>query len=697
MLGLNIFTSQSDVVSLNVMANDLGGNAKTLYSVDDGINYLTDLLHKDALTNGVSSWEGVISAVGGGDQIRIHNGAIDLDLSASIMALTGGSTNINALTATDHIHDTFDYAIQLGNGTLSWASVTVDIRGSNDAATISGTNTGAVIEDTPGHTSTGGTLSVHDPDHGESQFQAPGSLAGNYGNFTVDATTGAWTYTLDHDLANGLADGQVVHDTLTVKSLDGTASDTIDVSVTGTAEGAPKVLSIVQTDPSVTDAGTVHYQVTFSEPVTGVDASQFSIATTGGLSDAAITGVDEVSGSDGTQYIVSMGTGTGDGTLALVVNGNGIHDLMGQPLQGLFDPATNYQTDLYPVSVAIADLNGDGIADLATSNVGQFGASSASVMLGNGDGTFQARTDYATGNYALDVGISDLNGDSIPDLAVLNRANGLGGNSSVSVLLGNGDGTFQPQTSFGAGSYASGLAIGDLNGDGRPDLVTGHSEGVENDVSVLFNNGDGTFQSPVAYDTGGSPASVAIGDLNGDGISDIVAANATSDSVSVLLGNGDGTFQARTDYAAGSTPYSVAIADFNGDNKQDLVVTTQNNGYGFEGTVSVLLGNGDGTFEAPTSYGTGGLLPISVAVGDLNGDGKLDLAVTNSNSEAVALLLGDGNGAFQFQANYGTNGTTPHTNPTSVALDDLNADGHPDLAIANYVGNFSSTPTASVL
>src|SRR5262249_59521174 len=128
------------------------GNAISLYSLDDGLNNLVDLLQRDAVTNGLSNWEYVISAVGSGDSIRIRNGRVDLDLSASISALTGDLTNINSLASNDVIHDTFDYAIQLGSGALSWATVTVNVIGSNDAATITGTDTGSVKEDTAGQT-----------------------------------------------------------------------------------------------------------------------------------------------------------------------------------------------------------------------------------------------------------------------------------------------------------------------------------------------------------------------------------------------------------------------------------------------------------------------------------------------------------------------------------------------------------------
>src|SRR5581483_10570988 len=158
------------------------------------------------------------------------------------------------------------------------------------------------------------------------------------------------------------------------------------------------------------------------------------------------------------------------------------------------------------------------------------------------------------------------------------------------------------------------------------------------------------FGCPAAsYAVGSFPYSVAVGDFNGDGKPDLVTANNESNNVSVLLGNGDGTFQPHQDYAVGSFPYSVAVGDFNGDGKQDLA-TAANNGYP-NGAVSVLLGNGDGTFQPYQDYAVG-FNPQSVAAGDFNGDGKLDLATANSQSNYVSVLLGNGDGTFQNQRTF---------------------------------------------
>ncbi len=250
---------------------------------------------------------------------------------------------------------------------------------------------------------------------------------------------------------------------------------------------------------------------------------------------------------------------------------------------------------------------------------------------------FSAATNYPAGNGRLAAG--DFNGDGKPDLVVTGPGN------HISVLLGNGDGTFQTAVSYTAGVSPESVAVGDVNGDGKPDLVVGSSVG--GTVSVLLGNGDGTFQPAVNYSTSSNGSfCVAVGDFNGDGKPDIVTANYLDNTVSVLLGNGDGTFQAAVNYAVGNSPYSVAVGDFNGDGKPDLVTANY-----VGGSVSVLLGNGDGTFQAAVSYAVGSY-PDSVAVGDFNGDGKPDLVTANYVGGSVSVLLGNGDGTFQAAANY---------------------------------------------
>jgi predicted NUDIX family NTP pyrophosphohydrolase len=339
-----------------------------------------------------------------------------------------------------------------------------------------------------------------------------------------------------------------------------------------------------------------------------------------------------------------------------------------------------YGTAGFTYSVAIGDLNGDGKPDLATANSHQY-FPSVSVLLNRGNGRFRARVDYEAGGgrygTPYSVAIGDLNGDGKPDLATANLEDA----KTVSVFLNKGNGTFRAKRDYGTGGAWS-IAIGDLNGDGKPDLaiLTG-----ANTVSVFLNRGDGSFPAKVDYGTGRGPDSVAIGDLNGDGRPDLATANHVVSTASVLLNRGDGSFQAKVDYGTGRGPDSIAIGDLNGDGKPDLASANcglpSGNGPCRESphTVSVLLNSGDGSFQAKIDYGTG-RMPSSVAIGDLNGDGKPDLATANAlYAGTVSVLLNSGDGSFLAKHDYEAG-----VGPTSVAIGDLSGDGKPELAVAIF-------------
>lgn len=334
--------------------------------------------------------------------------------------------------------------------------------------------------------------------------------------------------------------------------------------------------------------------------------------------------------------------------------------------QSKFDAGSNVY------SMTTGDVNGDGKPDLVVSNIWD---QAVSVLLGNGDGTFQERTSFPAGGYATGATIADMNHDGNADIVATNFYN-----NTVSVLLGAGDGTFQAPITQSTGAYAFAVAAADLDGDGNADIATANY--YNNSISVLFGNGDGTFRDQANYATGSNPQFIAIADLDADGNLDLIAANTGQSTVSVSLGNGDGTFQNKVDAQTGAGPSFLLVADLNSDGKLDLV-TADNDG----STVSVLFGIGDGTFGDPTTYATG-MNPTAVALGDVNGDGKQDLITANRNDGSASVLLGNGDGTFQAQ----TNADVIGNGAIAAALVDLNGDGRPDLITANSWEN-----TVSVL
>jgi hypothetical protein len=313
-----------------------------------------------------------------------------------------------------------------------------------------------------------------------------------------------------------------------------------------------------------------------------------------------------------------------------------------------------------PYAVVVADFNGDGKADLATSG---------SILLGNGDGTFQSVGTYPIGPTWLVV--ADFNGDGKADLA-----------GAGEVSLGNGDGTFQYPLAYpiGAGYPVSTIAVSDLNGDGYADIAAFAGDGY---LWVLLGNGDGTFQPAIKSSATNSRQfiySMAIGDFNGDGKPDVVGTDVNFANVLVLLGNGDGTFQPPVSYAVDNGPNAVVIADFNNDGKLDFATLNY-----YTSDISVVLGNGDGTFQAPVNF-PAGPAPQGLTVADFDGDGVPDLATTTSQS-SLLVLLGNGDGTLRPAKNYGLGwGLT--------VVGDFNRDGRVDVAIA---GGAAYDDAASVI
>jgi hypothetical protein len=320
----------------------------------------------------------------------------------------------------------------------------------------------------------------------------------------------------------------------------------------------------------------------------------------------------------------------------------------------------------YPASgdaLALGDLNGDGRPDLVAAGT----TMPATVLFNAGGGSFVTGGRYSL--RATSIALADLNGDGKIDLAV---DNGL----DLVFVLNDGTGRLIVAPSYAADSNPRGVVVGDLDGDGKPDLAAmNYTSG---DVSVLLNRADGTFAPAVDYPVGTSPTGVVVADVDGDGKLDLVVASTGSSGADVLLNKGGGTFSPAVSYPASSQPVALATGDFNGDGRLDLAVVNQGDAYG--GGVSVLLNAGRGTFGAATSYGVG-VLPTSVATGDFDGDGTLDLVVANGNTGDLSMLFNDGQGRFAAAVNRKVG-----MFPQAVAICDLNGDGRPDLVTANVDG-----------
>jgi uncharacterized protein (DUF2141 family) len=350
-------------------------------------------------------------------------------------------------------------------------------------------------------------------------------------------------------------------------------------------------------------------------------------------------------------------------------------------------------TSVYgPISVTVGDFTGSGKLDLA---VAQFGTK-VYVFLGNGDGTFtqasgspmviqQPPWDTLPTPYMNFITVGDFNNSGKLGLAVANYTD-----SNVPILLGNGDGTFTPSNAFvySAGFNTTALAVGDFMGNGNLDLAVANGpSGLA--LNILLGYGNGAFNQAPLPPTGyvNTAYMPAVGDFNGDGKLDLAVTGAgvtgpQDNELTILLGNGDGTFTAASNstFATGAAPQAIAVADLNGDGKLDLIIANSQGA-----SLTILLGNGDGTFTpAAGSPITVGNAPYAVAVADLNGDGKLDLAIANNGDGTVSVLLGNGDGTF---ASASGSPFPVGTGPSSIAVGDFNGSGRLGLAVTNWQGN----------
>jgi len=384
----------------------------------------------------------------------------------------------------------------------------------------------------------------------------------------------------------------------------------------------------------------------------------------------------------------------------------------------LFLGQVNYAAGDQTASAAIGDVNRDGKPDLVVTTLSG-GQPSVAVLLGTGDGTFGSASIFPGGDWSLGpIALGDVNGDGKLDVIIENYCingetqcgTGNAADGQVGVLLGNGDGSFQPPVFYDAGGLGtSSVTVADVNRDGKLDIIASNWDNVNgnNRIAVLLGKGDGTFLPAATYSSGGygwETGQTIVADVNRDGIPDILVADINGDhgpsdgQLGVLLGNGDGTFQSAVVYDSGAPlTTGLAVADLNGDGYLD-VVTASCTWWGCgDGAVGVLFGNGDGTFQTPQLYLNGGGASSAVTIFDADRDGKLDIVATSYGS--IVVLLGNGDGTF-----------TPYTSfpvtPTAewLTAGDLSGDGAPDLVIptnsgtlAVMLGNTRALTTTSLI
>ncbi|MFZ0661702.1 MAG: Ig-like domain repeat protein [Acidobacteriaceae bacterium] len=467
-----------------------------------------------------------------------------------------------------------------------------------------------------------------------------------------------------------------------VRFCDAAAAHCEDSALLATAQLTSAGIAIYKFRPGL---GSHSYQAVF--------AGTKSYATSASAAEAlTVTGPYPTtttiasSGSVGNYTLTATVAGTGSPTLAPTgsvsfLNTTDGNASLGSAELGTATPGENFAStfpdaDGIPI---VGDFNGDGIPDLAVINL--YG-NSVTVLLGHGDGTFTTASTTIVGGEPNEAVVGDFNGDGIADLAVANSLD-----NTVTILLGKGDGTFTTKATISVGDRPWSIATGDFNGDGIPDLATSNLG--DDTVTVLQGNGDGTFTTGSTIAVGSEPESIAVGDFNGDGMPDLTTANSGDSTVTVLLGKGDGTFSTKSTPSVGTQPSSIMLADFNGDGVPDIVVTY------FDG-ISVLVGNGNGTFT--TGFNFVDYKAFNASEGDFNGDGIPDLVVVDyvNGDGTTTILVGKGDGSFTAQTSSG-----PDVAPGGMVVGDFNGDGLPDLAMAQsplvvLLNQLTQTATASL-
>jgi len=688
--------------TLTMMDNDVSGSKQTVTLTATGTNvtlspsilsfgaqqvFMSGNAQMATLTNASSVPLTISSIQPNGDYSQTNNCGTGLNPGAScnitvVFTPTTTGTRYGTVTITDSDGGSPQMLNLTGVGTMvTLAPATLNfpsqaIGSVSSAQTVTLTNIGS------------GTLTLANPTFGLPAIMLTGNNGGQPDTFTKDFQQ---TNTCLSTLPSGMSCTISITFTpvlqgalaaqLFVWDSEGDSPQVVNITGTGSAStNNPVPLEAQSLSPRNAVPGSASVKMT----VNGANFGTKSVVNWNGAALATTF----VSGHQLTATIPASNlatAGTGAITVSSPIPGGGVSNTnffqVATSTTGVTLNRADITTGKSPKGVVSADFNKDGKADLVVLNNAD---STASIFMGNGDGTFTLVSTMCTGGSTNSVcnsvgpvaaTVGDFNNDGDLDLVVANNTG-----NTLSILLGNGALAFTQGTLLPA-IWPTDVQTADFNRDGNLDLVYPYSVGVA--IGVWMGNGDGTFiLETTPPDTGNGPLAIALGDFNLDNKVDLAIVDSTDNNVFVLLGQGDGTFKtAGSKPNTGKTPVAIASGDFNGDGKVDLATANQT-----DGTVTVLLGTGSGTFTVAGTFSTG-TSPDSIALGDFNADGKLDVAVANSGSGNVSILLGNGNGTLQTHADTGVGSA-----PAGLATGDFNRDGNLDLAVAN-----SSSTSASIL
>ncbi|WP_175517115.1 beta strand repeat-containing protein [Planctomicrobium piriforme] len=476
--------------------------------------------------------------------------------------------------------------------------------------------------------------------------------------------------------ADGASSLTEIDSLLSVSSSNGTAHFSInlpaysmqilDLAPAPEVETAVYVESITRTQTNPVSTTSAQFQVTFSGDVTGVDPSDFKIVTTGSLHTNAAVTVTPVSGS---VYQVTVTGMTGEGTVGVnLVDFRSIRSLAGRPLGGnlRFSSQSLFTSGTSPSAAATGDVNGDGNADLIVAN---FGSSTVTCYLGNGDSTFQAPSTINNESGINTVELGDLNRDGKPDLVFGDYTGG------VSVALGVGNGSFSAPVRYAMGGLSVAIKLADLNRDGKLDVVSADPNG--GGIVIRLGQGDGTLAGATTIATGATAYSVDVADLDLDGIPDLAVSNFGAGTVSLLKGNGDGvSFTSVPNITGFVNPISANLSDFNGDGLPDMVVADHG-----DDIIQIFKNTGNFQFQQLANRAAGDM-PYRARIADVNNDGRADILVPSYGSDYVTVHMGKGDGTFRLPETF-----LSFDGVTDVAAADFSNDGLIDMAVLNYNSN----------